>query len=159
MKKILTVLMMTLIMAGLFAYEPKVECFTVFTFTGSAYYEEEVVVEDNILFQECLLDDDRHFKRSSFFNLNDLKYEAERSYFELLESRNRVEQLTKEKEMNKRYKKDYMVDYLGERIECEINEAIYEIPFVTRENFYKISKSKYMKMFIRYMENLKKENK
>ena len=158
MKKILTVLMMTLMMAGLFAYEPKVECFTVFT-TGSAYYEEEVVVEDNILFKHYLIDDDRRFKRSSFFNLEDLKYEAERSYFKLLESRNRVEQLTNEKEMYKRYKKDHMVDYREESIECEINEAIYEIPFVTRENFYKISKSKYMKMFIRYMENLKKENK
>lgn len=157
MKKILTVLIMALMMAGLFAYEPKVECFTVFT--GAAYYEEEVVVEDNIPFKDYLLDDDRRFKRSSFFNLGDLKYEAERSYFKLLESRNRVEQLTKEKEMNKRYKKDSMVEYLGESIECEINEAIYEIPFVTRENFYKISKSKYMKMFIRYMENLKKENK
>ena len=149
---------MTLMMAGLFAYEPKVECFTVFT-TGSAYYEEEVVVEDNILFKHYLIDDDRRFKRSSFFNLEDLKYEAERSYFKLLESRNRVEQLTNEKEMYKRYKKDHMVDYREESIECEINEAIYEIPFVTRENFYKISKSKYMKMFIRYMENLKKENK
>lgn len=157
MKKILTILIMTLIMAGLFAYEPKVECFKVFT--GSAYYEEEVVVEDNIPFKYYLLDDDRRFKRSSFFNLEDLKYEAERSYFKLLDSRNSVEQLTKEKEMYKRYKKDHMVDYCEEYIECEINEAIYEIPFVTRENFYKISKSKYMKMFIRYMENLKKENK
>lgn len=157
MKKILTILIMTLIMAGLFAYEPKVECFKVFT--GSAYYEEEVVVEDNIPFKDYLLDDDRRFKRSSFFNLEDLKYEAERSYFKLLDSRNSVEQLTKEKEMYKRYKKDHMVDYCEEYIECEINEAIYEIPFVTRENFYKISKSKYMKMFIRYMENLKKENK
>ena len=159
MKKILMVLMMVFTMAGLFAYEPKAECFTVFTFTGSAYYEEEVVVEDNIPLKDYLLDDDRRFKRSSSFNLEDLKYEAERNYFKLLESRNRVERLTKEIEMYKRYKKDYMVDYLVERIECEINEAIYEIPFVTRENFYKISKSKYMKMFIRYMENLKKENK
>lgn len=158
MKKILTVLIMTFtMMAGLFAYEPKVECFHILT--SSTLYTEEVVVEDGVLLDDYLFDDNRCLTRFFFIDLSDLKYEAEKSYFKLLESRNNVEQLTKEKEMHKRYKKDSMVEFCEENIECEINKAIYEIPFVTRENFYKISKSKYMKMFIRYMENIKKENK
>lgn len=155
MKKILTVLIMTLMMAGLFAYEPKPEFFTVIN--DMVFYNEEVRVEDDVLYDEILLDDNRCFTRYLFLDLSDLKYEAEKNYLSILETRNKVELLKKKLEIEKQYKKDYLVEFYEESIEEKINKAVYEIPFVTRENLYKISKRKYMKMFISYMENLKQQ--
>lgn len=154
MKKILTVLMMILMMTGLFAYEPKKECFEVLI--TSVIYEEEVRVEDDILYNDIFLDDNRCFTRYLLLDLMDFKYEAEKNYLSLLDIRNEVELFKKNIEIQKQYKKDHLIEFYEKCIEEKINEAVYEIPFVTRENFYKISKRKYMKMFISYMENLKK---
>lgn len=155
MKKIIMVMMMVFGLSAVFAYEPKKECFEVYD--TLAFYVEKVVVEDDIILREYLLDDNRSFQIRSSINLTDLKYEAEKEYLRLLFARTEVEQLTKKKKLYKRYKRDEMVEYCETCIECEINEAAYKIPFVTRENFYKISKRKYMKMFISYMETLKKQ--
>lgn len=138
----------------LFAYEPKKECFEVIT--NLVTYKEEVKVEADVLLWDYLLDDNRCFTRHFFLELGELEYEAEKNYLKLLESRTSVELHKKQKNLYKRYKKDSLVKLAEEFIEKEINEAVYEIPFVTRENFYKISKRKYMKMFINYMESLKK---
>lgn len=155
MKKILMVLMIAFTMVGvLFAYEPKKECFEVIT--DLVTYKEEVKVEADVLLWDYLLDDNRCFTRHFFLELGELEYEAEKNYLKLLESRTSVELHKKQKNLYKRYKKDSLVKLAEEFIEKEINEAVYEIPFVTRENFYKISKRKYMKMFINYMESLKK---
>lgn len=155
MKKMFMVLMMVFTMvAGLFAYEPKKEYLKVDTYITE--YEEEVKVEADVLYSDFLLDDNRCFTRRFFFKSEELEYGAEENYLKLLGSRAEVEYLKKQKKLYKRYKKDYLVGSTESSIEEEINEAVYEIPFVTRENFYKISKRKYMKMFINYMESLKK---
>lgn len=144
-------------MAGLFAYEPKKECFEVYTITNSTYYKEEVRVEDDVLYSSFLLDGNRCFTRHLLVDLWDLKYEAERNYLKLLLNRNRVEHLKKEKEGLPFNTKEEREQYIEQRIEKEINEAVYGIPFVTRENFYKISKRKYEKTFTKYMKKIQKE--
>ena len=158
MKKIFVLIMIAFIMttSTLFAYEPKKECFKVYTYIDKASYKETVVVEADVLYYDWHLDNNRCLKRYLNVDLKDLKYEAEKNYFNLLGSRNDVEHYKKEKEMEKRYKKDHLVKIDEAYIEKKINEAVYEIPFVTRENFHKISRRKYMKTFIRYMESLKK---
>lgn len=155
MKKMIMVLMMVFtMMAGLFAYQPHHEFFVVIDDT--AFYCEKVRVEDDVLYDEYLLDDNRCFTRLFILKLNELEYEAERSYFDLLDSRNKIEIFTKEKEMYEWYKKDNKVELMEEYIEEEINKAVYKIPFVTRENFHKVSKRKYIKTYIKYMQTLKK---
>ena len=156
MKKMMMVLMMVFTMvAGLFAYEPKKECFKVST-NITTYKEEGVKVEADVLYMDYLLDDNRCFTRYFCLRLGELEYEAESNYLRLLRSRTEVEHHKKQIKLYKRYKKDSLVKLTERYMEEEINEAVYEIPFVTRENFYKISKRKYMKMFINYMESLKK---
>ncbi len=154
MKKMMMILMMVFGLSAVFAYEPKKECFEVST--TIATYKEEVKVEADVLYKDYLLDDNRCFTRYFCLRLGELEYEAEKNYLELLESRTSVELHKKQKKLYKRYKKDSLVKLTEEFIEKEITEAVYEMPFVTRENFYKISKRKYMKMFINYMESLKK---
>ena len=156
MKKILMVMMMVFaMMVGLFAYEPKKECFDVST-SITTYKEEGVKVEADVLYKDFLLDDNRCFTRYFCLRLGELEYEAEKNYLELLRSRTNAEHHKKQVKLYKRYKKDSLVKLTEGYIEKEITEAVYEIPFVTRENFYKISKRKYMKIFINYMESLKK---
>lgn len=156
MKKMIMVLMMVFtMMSGLFAYEPKKECFEVST-NVTTYKEEGVKVEADVLYKDYLLDDNRCFTRYFSLRLGELEYEAEANYLRLLRSRTSVEHLKKQVKLYKRYKKDSLVKLMEGYIEKEITEAVYEIPFVTRENFYKISKRKYMKMFVNYMESLKK---
>lgn len=156
MKKILMIMMMVFTMiAGLFAYEPKKECFEVST-NITTYKEEGVKVEADVHYKDYLLDDNRCFTRYFCLRLGELEYEAESNYLKLLRSRNRVEHYKKQKKLYKRYKKDSLVKLMEGYIEEEITEAVYEMPFVTRENFYKISKRKYMKIFTNYMESLKK---
>lgn len=155
MKKIFTVLIMVFGLSAVFAYEPKKECFKVYTTLVT--YKEEVRVEDDVLYKDICLDDNRCLTRYLYLDTSDFKYEAEDNYLSLLNIRNKVELLKKSIEIAKQYKKDFMVEFYEKCIEEEINEAVYEIPFVTRENFYKISKRKYMKMFISYMETLKKQ--
>ena len=151
------VLMMVLMMAGLFAYEPKKECFEVYTSVNSVFYTEEVRVEDGVPYNSILLDDNRCFKRYLTVDLRYLKYEAERNYLKLLLNRNRVEQLKKEKERLSFNAEEERKQHINQSIEKEITEAVYEIPFVTRENFHKISKRKYEKTFIKYMKKIQKE--
>lgn len=144
-------------MAGLFAYEPKKECFEVYRDT--VFYAEKVRVEDDVLYDSILLDDNRCFTRYLTIDLGDLEYAVEINYLKLLLNRNRVEHLKKEKEslsFNTKEERKLYIE-LDQRIEKEINEAVYEIPFVTRENFYKISKRKYEKTFIKYMRKIQKE--
>lgn len=153
-------IMASTMMAGsLFAYEPKKECFEVHTYSNLAFYEEKVRVEDDVPYSNILLDANRCFTRYLFVYLRDLKYNVERNYLKLLYSRNEVERLKKEKEglsfNTKEERKQYIE--LDQLIEKEINEAVYEIPFVTRENFYKISKRKYEKTFIKYVKKIQKE--
>lgn len=147
--------MMVFGLSAVFAYEPKKECFEVST-NITTYKEEGVKVEADVLYKDYLLDDNRCFTRYFCLRLGELEYEAEKNYLELLRRRTNVEYYKKQMKMYKRYKEDYLVKLMEEFIEKEINEAVYKIPFVTRENFYKISKRKYMKMFINYMESLKK---
>lgn len=154
MKKIFALTIAFTMMARLFAYEPKKECFEVST--NITTYKEEVKVEADVLYKDYLLDDNRCFTRYFCLRLGELEYEAEKNYLELLRSRTSVEHHKKQKKLYKRYKKDSLVKLTEEYIEKEITEAVYEMPFVTRENFYKISKRKYMKMFINYIESLKK---
>ena len=159
MKKILTVLMMVLMMAGLFAYEPKKECFEVYTCNNAVSYYEKVRVEDDFPYSKIFLDDNGFFTRLLIVDLWGLKYEAERNYLKLLLNRNQVEQLKKKKErlsFNTKEERKQHIE-LDQRIEKTISEAVYEIPFVTRENFYKISKRKYEKTFIKYMKKIQKE--
>ena len=155
MKKMLMILMMVFGLSAAFAYEPKKECFEVST-NITTYKEEGVKVEADVLYKDYLLDDNRCFTRYFCLRLGELEYEAEENYLELLRSRTSVEHHKKQLKLYKRYKKDSLVKLTEGFIETEITEAVYEIPFVTRENFYKISKRKYTKMFINYMKSLKK---
>lgn len=155
MKKMIMVLMMVFtMMAGLFAYQPHHEFFEVID--NTAFYKEEVKVEDDVLFNEYMLDDNRCFTRRLCLNLKKLEYEAEKNYFELLYIRNYVEHLTKENKLYEFYGETYLLELNKKNIERKINEAVYRIPFVTRENFYKVSKRKYIKTYIKYMQTLKK---
>lgn len=156
MKKMMMVLMMVFGLSAVFAYEPKKECFEISTNNIATYKEEGVKVEADVLYKDYLLDDNRCFTRYFYLDLDELEYEVEENYLELLRSRTNVEHHKKQMKLYKRYKKGYLVKLMEEFIEEEINEAVYKMPFVTRENFYKISKRKYMKMFINYMESLKK---
>ena len=159
MKKVFVLMMMAFAMtSGLFAYEPKKECFEVYSSCSLAYYHEKVRVGDDIPYSDILLDENRCFTRHLFLDLMDLENDAEENYIGLLYSRNRVELLTKRQKRlsfkTKGERKRYIE--IDQDIEKEINEAIYEIPFVTKENFYKISKRKYVKVFTRYMKSINK---
>lgn len=151
----MVLMMVFTIAAGLFAYEPKKECFDVCA-NVATYKEEGVKVEADVLYRDSLLDDNRCFTRYFYLRLGELEYEAEENYLLLLRRRTNAEYHKKQVKLYKRYKNDSLVKLMERFIEEEINEAVYEIPFVTRENFYKISKRKYMKIFINYMESLKK---
>ena len=150
------VLMMMVFMmaASLFAYEPKVECFEVYS--TCAFYTEKVRVEDDVPYRDTFLDENGCLTRHFLLDLMDLENDAEENYIDLLYSRIRVEHFTKQQKRlsfkTKAERKRYIE--IDNDIEKEINKATYEIPFITKENFYKITEKKYKKMFIKYMKSL-----
>ena len=142
MKKILTVLMMTLMMAGLFAYEPKKEFFEVRD--DMVYYNKEVepqYVGDGI----------RHFLSTGPIGM---EKEAHRQYSWLEFKRKMIYRyFDRAKRTADEEKKE---NYITKAENC-INRAINEIPFITEKNFWTITERDYVKMFCKYLKKIQKE--
>lgn len=142
MKKILTVLMMTLMMAGtLFAYEPNPEFFEVID--DMVYYYEEVEPQyggDGI---RCFLStgpigmkEEAHLQYLKFELVKKMMFR----YFDYAK--------TAADEENKE-------NYKTEAENC-INRAINEIPFITEKNFWTINEYQYIKIFCKYLKKIQK---
>ena len=143
MKKILTILTMTLMMAGLFAYEPNPECFEVND--DMIYYNEEVEPKYG----------GNGIRRFLTTGPISLEKEAGRYYRRIESTKNYADfcleiiRITSTDEEKEEYRN---------KLENAIKRAIYEeIPFVTDKNFWTISKREYTKKFIKYLKKIQKE--
>lgn len=143
-------IMFLTMMTGLLAYEPKKECFDVYK--NSVHYFEKTESDGNLLFNEY------EYIRFATFKFSELEEGAVKYYNRLVWFRNTVEYFTKEKEklsFNTKEERKLYIE-LDQLIEKYINTAVYEIPFITRKNFYKITEKKYKKMLIKYIKSIKK---
>ena len=142
MKKILTVLIMTLMMAGsLFAYEPNPEFFKVSN--DMVYYYEEVEPQYGANGIRCFLSTD----------LIGMKKEAHLQYlmFELMKKMMYVNFSLAFSTADEEIKEDYK----NKAIEYK-NRAINEIPFITEKNFWTITEQQYIKIFCKYLKKIQK---
>ena len=142
MKKILTVLIITLMMAGLFAYEPKKEFFEVRD--DMVYYNEEVEpqyggdgIRRFLSTGPIAMEKEAHFQYSMF----ELERKMIYSYLD------RVKR-TADEEKKENYKT---------KAENCINRVINEIAFITEKNFWTITERNYVKMFCKYLKKIQKE--
>lgn len=123
---------------SLFAYEPNPKLFEVcYDKLDNCYmisYYEEVEPQYNFNGKRYItvLNTDNVEKDAIFYYEN---LEASRSYITVL-AKSRNEDVDKAK-----------------------NASINKIPFVTEENFWKISEMEYVYKFTKYMKNIKKQNK
>lgn len=157
MKKTILTILMALIAVTVFAYEPKVECFKVFT--DSVHYSEKVKVEEGTFRSESWEKVFSDILRFETIEYDELEYKAESLYLELKKYRNDIKYIAAKIALRKKYGlKEY--DYQYDFLEDTVTDAVLTIPFVTKENFHKLTKKEYKKIFIEYMRNLvKKESK
>ena len=186
MKKILTVLMMVLMMAGsLFAYEPKKECAKVKRNGDVKYYEKTELY--NCL-SPCLLADpnDTGLFGNSRNNVSwvirkgytveqfiDYEYEelelARRDYYYDMEKVNNPKEPSN---ASKAYvdainaingtnitPEEHEMEMALEFVEKDITWAITCIPFVTEENFLTLTKEEMLAKMYAFIEEVKAENK
>lgn len=185
MKKILTVLMMVLMMAGLFAYEPKKECAKVKRNGDVKYYEKTELY--NWLSPGLTADpnDTGLFGYSS----NNVSWVIRKGYtveqfidyeYEKLEQARRdyyydMEKVNNPKEPSNASKayvdainaingtnitpEEHEMEMALEFLEKDITWAITCIPFVTRENFLTLTKEEMLAKMYTFIEEVKANKK
>ena len=183
MKKIFTVLMMTLMMAGLFAYEPKIECAEVKRNGDFVYYEktelynrfglkpdkkdlydrysstyDEViwVVKKGRTVEQCV-----DYKYDDFERLRD-------SYYSFMKDANQPEPSNASKSFTDAINAIDGTNITPEEHERKIcldlaerhkRTAIISIPFVTEENFLTLTKEEMIAKMYAFIEEVKASNK
>ena len=135
-------MMVFTMMAGLFAYEPNIDCFKVSDDT--IYYREEV---------EPMYGGDGI---RSFLSTGPIGMEKEAHYlFAELELARTLSLFNARvaKRTNDEAEKERLTN------ECRdcVYRAAYNIPFVTKENFWTITEKQYEKKFIKYLKKIQKE--
>lgn len=143
MKKMIMVFMAALTMvAGLFAYEPKKELFKVRN--DLIYYREEVEPlygGDGV--RSFLSTGPIGMKKEAHFLFNNLKLARTLCSFNASVAEREKDEAEKERLTDKCR-------------EC-VYRAVYNTPFVTEENFWTISEKQYEKKFVKYLNNIQKE--
>ena len=141
MKKIFTVLIMTLMMAGsLFAYEPKPEFFNVWD--NIITYKEVVEPQYGGSGIRCFLATRQSMEKDALVGYRNFEYEKTMMliYFS-----------SAEKEADEEKKEEYK----NKAIECK-NRAINEVPFITEKNFWTMNEQQYIKIFCKYLKKIHK---
>lgn len=141
MKKILTVLIITLMMTGLFAYEPNPEFFDVSDDMVSYYEEVEPQYGGNGI--RCFLSTGPiGMKKEALLYYR--MFESEKAMINMyfLSASSTDDEEIKEKNRNN-------------AINCK-KRAINEIPFITEKNFWKINEKQYIKIFCKYLKKIQK---
>ena len=141
MKKIFVLMMLfTMMIAGLFAYEPNPEFFDVSD--DMVYYCEEVEPQYGGNGIRCFLSSPIGMKNDALFYYR--VFESEKKlmyvYFSLANEES-------DEEIKEKYKND--------AIDC-INRAINKIPFITEKNFWTINEHQYIKIFCKYLKKIQK---
>lgn len=181
MKKILTVLMMVVMMAGsLFAYEPKKECAKVKRNGDVVYYEKTELynIHGSKPDPRCPVDSDQDYvkwviRKGYTVNqlveyryglLNNLRDSYRRFLRDVVSQELSNADIAYAKAYNEINGSDIPAENLCARISLELAEymkrtAIISIPFVTEENWLTLTKEEMLAKMYAFIEEVKAENK